>query len=90
MDQLLKKYIKDDAARERLINYLGQAKLKSDIDRWTSILKQSGIDIQVNDLKGLQHKRGAIVHSRNTNETAPISPRLHEIVTAYLKALLQS
>ena len=90
MRQVLKKYISDDDAISRLMEYLEQAKVESDIDRWTRILQKSGIDIQLEEIKELRRKRGAIIHQSDRRRTAAPSPRLRQVVAAYLDLLLRA
>lgn len=90
MRQVLKKYISDDDAISRLMEYLEQAKVESDIDRWTRILQKSGIDIQLEEVKELRKIRGAIIHQSDKSKAVAPSPRLREVVTAYLNLLLQT
>jgi hypothetical protein len=90
MRQVLKKYISDDDAISRLMEYLEQAKIESDIDRWTRILQKSGIDIQLEEVKELRKIRGAIIHHSDRSRAVAFSPRLRQVVAAYLDLLLQT
>jgi hypothetical protein len=89
MRQVLKKYINDDAIF-RLMEYLEQAKVESDVDRWTRILQKSGINIQLEEVKELRKTRGAIIHQSDRRRTAAPSPRLRQVVAAYLDLLLRA
>ena len=88
MEQVLKRYIADDAARERLIRSLEFTKNKSDIDRWYKAITKSGVQISIEEIKGLREKRGAIIHPNEGSGTLTIPTRLRELVTEYLNALL--
>lgn len=88
--QVLKKYIDQEDVILRLIAYLEQAKLESDIDRWTRILQNRGIDIQLEEVRDLRKMRGAIVHQSERSQTVTPSLRPREVATAYLKLLLQA
>lgn len=90
MMQVLKKYINDDDAILRLMEYLEQAKVESDVDRWTRILQKSGLEIQLEEVKELRKKRGAIVHQSEKSKTVAPSAHLREVVTAYINLLLQT
>lgn len=90
MRQVLKKYISDDDAISRLMEYLEQAKVESDIDRWTRILQKSSIDIQLEEVKELRKMRGAIIHQSEKSKTVAPSAHLREVVTTYLNLLLQT
>lgn len=90
MMQVLKTYINDDYAINRLMEYLEQAKVESDVDRWTRILQKSGLEIQLEEVKELRKKRGAIVHQSEKSKTVAPSAHLREVVTAYLNLLLQT
>src|SRR5260370_3621365 len=78
MMQVLKTYINDDYAINRLMEYLEQAKVESDVDRWTRILQKSGLQIQLEEVKELRNKRGAIVHPSEKSKTVAPSPHLRE------------
>jgi len=88
MRQLLRKYIQDDTALERLVNYFEQTKLESDIDRWTRTLQKSGVNIQLEEVQEFIRTRGAIVHQSGASRRIAHSPRLREVVAAYLDLLL--
>ncbi len=90
MRQVLKKYIDDDSAIHRFMEYLEQAKVESDVDRWTRILRKSGLEIQLEEVKELRKKRGAIVHQSEKSKTVAPSAHLREVVKAYLNLLLQT
>ena len=90
MMQVLKTYINDDYAINRLMEYLEQAKVESDVDRWTRILQKSGLEIQLEEVKELRKKRGAIVHQSEKSKAVALSSHLREVVTAYLNLLLQT
>jgi len=90
MRQVLKKYISDDDAISRLMEYLEQAKIESDIDRWTRILQKSGIDIQLEEVKELRKIRGAIIHQSDRSRIVAPSPRLRKVVATYLDLLLRT
>ncbi|SRR6266446_3405670 len=89
MMHVLKKYINDDAIR-RLMEYLEQARVESDVDRWTRILQESGLEIQLEEVKELRKKRGAIVHQSEKSKSVALSAHLREVVTAYINLLLQT
>jgi len=88
MDQVLKKYIADDTARERLIRSLEFTKNKSDVDRWYKAITKSEVHISIEEIKELREKRGAIIHPNEGSGMQVIPMRLCEIVTEYLNALL--
>jgi len=90
MMHVLKKYINDDDAISRLMEYLEQAKVESDVDRWTRILQKSGINIQLEEVKELRKMRGAIIHQSDRSRAAALSPRLHRVVATYLDLLLRT
>jgi len=88
MKQVLSKYIEDGNAQDRLLAYLDQAKLESDIDRWTRILQSNGVKVQQEEVLQLKDMRGAIVHQTNKNKDVAPSPRLRELVAEYLDVLV--
>ncbi len=89
IDQVLQKYIEKEEIRKRLLDYLSQALLQSNIDRWISILQEKGVEIDTKDLKSLQKTRGDIVHAHNSHQTIETSlSRLHKLVMDYLNVLL--
>ncbi len=90
MRQVLEKYINDDDAISRLMEYLEQAKVESDVDRWTRILQKSGINIQLEEVKELRKMRGAIIHQSDRSRAVAPSPRLHKVVATYLDLLLRT
>jgi hypothetical protein len=88
MTQVIGKYIQDDVARERLIKYMEQAKLESDIDRWTRILQKNGVNIQPKEVQGLTSTRGSIVHQSDQSKSVTSLQRLRELVVEYINILL--
>jgi len=88
MRQVLKKYIQEETAQDRLLKYLKQAKLESNIDRWTRILQKSGVNVQLEDVQNLISTRGAIVHQSDKSKSVAPSKYLREIVVEYLNMLL--